>query len=135
MRLIDADKLTYRVRKTPHMPNGEVSELIYVLREDIDNAPTIDAISRAMANEMCKQCNKEIFNALADVRPKGEYDFQPKDKVRWAYMSKNGYLSYTTSYKDAVDMAKFDQPNYRPYYIVKATTHFDVVDVVRGEDE
>lgn len=38
---------------------------------------------------------------------------------------------YFNTYAEAEHWAKFDQPNDRPYYIIKRTEHFEIVGEVK----
>ena len=56
----------------------------------------------------------------------------PKDKIRYTTMNKYGHYGclYCETEKGAKAFAEYDQPSYRPWYILKACTHFEIVDVV-----
>ena len=38
---------------------------------------------------------------------------------------------YFNTYEEAEHWAKFNQPNYRPYYIIERSEHFEIVGEVR----
>lgn len=38
---------------------------------------------------------------------------------------------YFDTYDEAVRWARFNQPNYRPYYIVECSEHFEIVGEVK----
>ena len=38
---------------------------------------------------------------------------------------------YFNTYNEAEHWARFNQPNYRPYYIIKRSEHFEIVGEVR----
>ena len=41
---------------------------------------------------------------------------------------------YHSTYEEAVKWAKLNQPDYRPYYIVKRVEHFEICGVVGGAE-
>lgn len=43
--------------------------------------------------------------------------------------------SYFKTYEEAVSSAKFDQPAYRPWYIVERVEHFEICGVVGDKAE
>ena len=42
---------------------------------------------------------------------------------------------YFNTYDEAEHWARFNQPNYRPYYITERTEHFEIVGEVRRSDD
>ena len=36
----------------------------------------------------------------------------------------------TDTLKNAIEYARCSQPNYRPFYIIKAVTHFEIIGIV-----
>ena len=40
---------------------------------------------------------------------------------------------WTNTLDNAIDMAKFDQPAYMPYLIVKKVEHYEVVGIVKND--
>lgn len=61
----------------------------------------------------------------------------PEEKIMYGTISEQQpecHIWYDT-YGEAVESAKFDQPKYRPYYIVEKTEHYEICGVVDKEDE
>ncbi len=56
-----------------------------------------------------------------------------KEKINYCTMNKMGHISiiYFDTYKEAVEFAKFDQPAYAPYKIIKITQNFEIVGEVK----
>ena len=61
----------------------------------------------------------------------------PEEKISYAAICEQMPISniYFGTYKEAVDFAKFNQPSYRPYYIVERVEHFEICGVVEYKEE
>lgn len=61
----------------------------------------------------------------------------PDDKINYAIICNKFPIPQTryATYDLAVEWAKFDQPNYRPFYIVKCTEHFEICEEVNENDQ
>ena len=61
----------------------------------------------------------------------------PDDKISYAIICNKFPIPQTryATYDLAVKWAKLDQPNYRPFYIVKCTEHFEICKEVNENDK
>lgn len=61
----------------------------------------------------------------------------PEDTISYSVICENSPTPniYSDTYLDAVQMAMFEQPAYRPYYIVKRVEHFEICAVVGDKVE
>jgi hypothetical protein len=52
-----------------------------------------------------------------------------KGKIDYCTMNEMGHVStiYFDTYQEAMEFAKFDQPAYAPYKIIKRTQNFEIV--------
>lgn len=60
---------------------------------------------------------------------KGIYEITESDKISYAVIC-DKFPSphvYFNTYDEAKHWARFNQPNYRPYYIIKRSEHFEIV--------
>ena len=61
----------------------------------------------------------------------------PKDEVVYGYISKQFPTTnvFFDSYETALNSAKRDQPTHRPFYMIKATRHFEFCGIVEKADQ
>lgn len=61
----------------------------------------------------------------------------PEEEISYAAICERQPIptSYFRTYEEAVSHAKFDQPAYRPYYIVERVEHFEICGVVGDKAE
>ena len=61
----------------------------------------------------------------------------PEERITYAVICEKFPVSgmYFNTYGEADDYAKFEQPAYRPYYIIERTEHFEICGVVGDKDE
>ena len=72
-------------------------------------------------NVPCKKINK------------GTHGITESDKISYAVIC-DKFPSphvYFNTYDEAEHWARFNQPNYRPYYIIERSEHFEIVGEVR----
>lgn len=64
---------------------------------------------------------------------KGIHEITESDKISYAVICDKFQSPhiYFNTYKEAERWARFDQPNDRPFYIVKRSEHFEIVGEVR----
>ena len=60
----------------------------------------------------------------------------PEETIEYGWISeqKPKCTVWTKTFGEAVEMAKADQPAYRPWYIVEKTEHFEICGVVEDEE-
>ena len=71
--------------------------------------------------------------AAIDGINKGTYGITESDKISYAIIC-DKFPSphvYFNTYDEAEHWARFNQPDYRPYYIIKCSEHFEIVGEVR----
>lgn len=61
----------------------------------------------------------------------------PKDEVLYGYISKQFPITnvFFDSYETALSSALHDQPKHRPFYMIKATRHFEFCGIVEKDDK
>lgn len=59
----------------------------------------------------------------------------PEERISYAVICEKmpNPCCFFGSYKEAVKWAKFDQPENRPFYIVKRVEHFEICGVVKDK--
>ena len=80
----------------------------------------------ALATKYVKQLPSERIN-------KGIYKITESDRITYSVICDkfpNPHIYFDT-YNEAKRWAKLDQPNHRPFYIVKRSERFDIVGEVR----
>lgn len=60
----------------------------------------------------------------------------PKDEVAYGYISKQFPTTnvFFDSYETALNSAIHDQPKHGPFYIIKATRHFEFCGIVEPQE-
>ena len=106
-----------------------------------------DLISRQVAIDLWEKYHPIIaVNAMqydAELRQlpsaqfkginKGIHEITESDKISYAIIC-DKFPSphvYFDTYDEAEHWARFNQPNYRPYYIIERSEHFEIVGEVR----
>ena len=61
----------------------------------------------------------------------------PEEKISYSAICEQMPIPhlYFDTYEEAVKYAKFEQPAYRPYYIVERVEHFEICGVIKAESE
>ncbi len=77
-----------------------------------------------MSFNYCPNCGAEMESIN-----KITHETTESDKVSYSVIcnkSPSPHIYFNT-YEEAEHWARFDQPNYRPYYIIKCSEHFEIV--------
>ena len=107
----------------------------------ISRQAAIDAISSMFAptptqKDMVEDCLEIIENlpsAQFKRTNKGTHGITESDRISYAVIC-DKFPSphvYFNTYDEAEHWARYNQPNYRPYYIVERSEHFEIVGEVR----
>ena len=104
---------------------------VYEMCELISRQAAIDALD-------CINGTEEVLKSLPSAQfkriNKGTHEITESDKkISYAVIC-DKFTSphiYFNTYDEAKRWARFNQPDYRPYYIVKRSEHFEIVGEVR----
>jgi hypothetical protein len=80
-----------------------------------------DLISRQLSSAQFKRINKET------------HEITKSDKISYTVICDKfpNPQVYFNTYNEAEHWARFNQSNYRPYYIIKRSEHFEIVGEVK----
>jgi hypothetical protein len=79
----------------------------------------------------CPSCQREQFIELLKALPSAQS--ANSSKISYSVICEkfpNPHIYFNT-YDEAEHWARFNQPNYRPYYIIEHSEHFEIVGEVR----
>ena len=83
--------------------------------------------------DLLVECFEVLPSAQFKRINKGIHEITESDKISYAVIC-DKFPSphvYFNTYDEAEHWARFNQPNYRPYYIVERSEHFEIVGKVR----
>lgn len=83
----------------------------------------------------CLYCKHEFAEKSEEAQPCENTVKTPEEKITYGVICAKMPTPriFSESYDEAVRDAKFNNPNYRPYYIVERTEHFEICGVVEKE--
>lgn len=87
---------------------------------------------KGLAISQSQIANAETINAI----PLNNIVELPKDEVVYGYISKQFPTTnvFFDSYETALNSAIHDQPKHRPFYMIKATRHFEFCGIVEKDE-
>ena len=107
------------------------------MKDPVERQDATDAINAVPDGNWA---GKRYVTALKELPPaqfkkinKGTHGITESDKISYAVIC-DKFPSphvYFNTYDEAEHWARFNQPNYRPYYISERSEHFEIVGEVR----